>query len=118
MDNRRVITTEMLTEYRQKLIEDEKSVATIDKYMHDVERFASYCENEGVENVTKMTSITYKEKLRNSGYSGRSINAMLAAINSFFKHMGWYDVNVKPCAFHSNGFCVTLEKTKKTKKSS
>ncbi len=56
--NERMITTSMLTEYRQKLIEDEKSAATIDKYMHDVERFVSYCEDEGTEDVTKMTSIS------------------------------------------------------------
>ncbi len=96
MNDKRLITTAMLTEYRQKLIEDEKSAATINKYMHDVERFVSYCEDEDVAEVSKMTSINYKESLIRSGrYSARSINAMLAAVNSFFKHMNWHDCVVK-----------------------
>ncbi len=105
MYDKRMITTSMMTEYKQKLIEDEKSAATIDKYMHDVERFVSYCEDEGVDDISKMTSINYKEYLVTSGrFSARSINAMLAAINSFFKHMGWYDCIVKALKIQQDTF--------------
>ncbi len=103
--DKRMITTSMLTEYRQKLIEDEKSAATIEKYMHDVERFAAYCTEQGITNIDKMTSINYKEYLVASGkFSARSINAMLAAINSFFKHMNWYDCIVKALKIQQDTF--------------
>ncbi len=101
----RSITPELLTEFRRILIEEEKSAATINKYIHDVERFASYCEKENAGGITKMTSISYKESLVNSGqYSAKSINAMLAAVNSFFKHMGWTDCAVKALKIQQDTF--------------
>lgn len=38
--NQRYITEDMLTEFRAFLSADEKSPATITKYMHDVERIS------------------------------------------------------------------------------
>ncbi len=105
MDNKRIITTAMLTEYKQKMIEDEKSGATIDKYMHDVESFVLYCEEENIEDISKAVSISYKDRLITSGrYSARSINAMLAGVNSFFKHMNWCDCVVKGLKIQQDTF--------------
>ena len=37
----------------------------------------------------------FKQKLISDGYAARSINSMLASLNSFFFYIGWTDMNVK-----------------------
>lgn len=85
------ITRTQIVQFRNKLIEDEKSNATIRKYLRDVERFFAFA---GEDAVTKDTAIRYKQHLMEQ-YMPSSVNSMLAAINRFFKEMGWYDCMVK-----------------------
>lgn len=40
--NERYITEEMLSEFQEFLLNDEKSSATIAKYMHDVRKFCTF----------------------------------------------------------------------------
>ena len=39
--------------------------------------------------------IQYKNHLIDKGYSVKSINSMLASINSLFSFLGWYELRVK-----------------------
>lgn len=53
--------------------------------MRDITAFAAY--TDGGE-ITKDTVISYKQSLIDSGYAARSINSMLASLNSFFAYIG------------------------------
>ena len=64
---------------------EEKSENTIEKYIRDVRAFAAY--QNGAE-VTKETVIAYKRNLLSLNYAVRSINSMLASINSLFSREG------------------------------
>ena len=98
----RFITTETLEQFKQHLLEEEKSAATIEKYLRDATAFTAFvaeCE------VTKELSIAYKQKLIEDGYAVRSINSMLASINSLFSFLGWYDCKVKVIKLQRQIFC-------------
>lgn len=85
-----------LEEYKQWLLEDEKSKNTIEKYARDILMFLDYLkeEYEEGETVTKQHMIKFKEKLEGS-YAISSANSMLVAVNVFFKYLGLEHLSVK-----------------------
>ena len=89
---RQIITQEILHSFQYNLKEEEKSEATIEKYMRDIQAFVCFVADQV---VTKELVIQYKQKLQNEGYKVRSVNSMLASINSLFSYLGWYDCKVK-----------------------
>lgn len=78
--------------FREYLIREEKSVATVEKYLRDVRTFSAYV---GERSVTKDIVVDYKRHLQKKNYAIRSINSMLASLNSFLSFMGWNDCRVK-----------------------
>lgn len=88
--------------FRQKLILDEKSEVTIEKYIRDVDAFEKYA---GENIIEKDTIIRYKEKLISDGYAPRSINSMLASINSFFAFLGRHDLHIKTIKIQHRIYC-------------
>ena len=64
--------------------------------------FAVYL--SGVE-VTKGTVIAYKGKLLSENYTVRSVNSMLASLNSLFVFLGWEDCKVKSIKFQRQIYC-------------
>lgn len=74
------------------LTEEERSPSTVEKYLRDVRAFALYCEGKA---LSKQTVIQYKQSLTAAGYTIRSANSMLAALNSFFHYMGWDELKVR-----------------------
>ena len=98
MENR--ITKTQIVHFRNTLIEDEKSNATIQKYIHDVETFFAFA---GETAVTKETVIHYKQYLKER-YKPASVNSMLAAVNRFFKEFGWFDCVVKALKVQRQSF--------------
>ena len=88
---KQIITEKMIDEFKEYLILAERSDATIEKYIRDVKAFAAYAQNTS---VTKETVIAYKKYLQEN-YAVRSVNSMLASINSLFAFLGWHDLRVK-----------------------
>ena len=86
------ITTELLAQYAQQLYEEEKSSATIEKYIRDVRTFSKYA---GSQALTKDLTIAYKRDLPTRGYTILSVNSMLASLNSFLVFCGRADCKVK-----------------------
>ena len=87
------ITVKILKEYKDYLEREEKSSATIKKYICDIKKLVSYA--NGCE-ITKELVISYKEFLKTSGkYKFSSINSFLVAINRLFEYLGWYKFCVK-----------------------
>ena len=87
-----LFNNENIREFALHLAEDEKSPATVEKYLRDVNAFFLWCEGKV---YSKQTFIQYKQKLTASGYSVSSVNSMLAALNSFFDFMGWKELNLR-----------------------
>ena len=90
-----------IAEFKAQLISEERSAATVGKYIRDVKAFAEYAQNKG---VTKETVIAYKKHLQGN-YAVRSINSMLASLNSFFAFLGWRDLRVKSLKVQQRVFC-------------
>lgn len=98
----KIITSQHLDGYFKYLKLDEKSKLTIEKYMRDVTAFnifANNCE------ITKELVMKYKNKLLSDNYALRSINSMIASINSFFDYTGWIDCKVKSLKIQQTIFC-------------
>lgn len=89
MDN--IITQEQINTYCASMLADERSAGTVAKYRRDVTAFARWL---GGCPVSKENSTGWKAHLLNRGYAPRTINSMLAAVNSFFRFAGW-NIKVK-----------------------
>ena len=97
----RVITARIIAEFKEHLILEERSVATIQKYIRDVTAFMAYAQNSA---ISKEIVIAYRKYFQEN-YAVRSVNSMLASINSFFSLFGWNDLNVKSLKLQQQVFC-------------
>lgn len=82
---------EQITAFERYLRTEERSSGTIEKYLRDVRAFAVWLNGRI---VTKETA-GWKEHLLDRHYAPVTINSMLAAINAFFRFVGWEDCRVK-----------------------
>lgn len=90
---KRIITEKMITDYQDFLQAEEKSRATIKKYMCDLQKFLRFMEKR---EVSKKLTMDFKEQLLQEGrYKTSSINSYLVALNRFLEYQGWYDAKVK-----------------------
>lgn len=92
---------EQLYKFKTHLEYEERSLATIEKYLHDVQVFYNYV---GENTFTKSEVLKYKAHLLTK-YTATSANSMLAAINVFFRFCGWYDLCVKQYKIQKSAFC-------------
>ena len=97
----RIITAKVIAEFKEHLILEERSEMTIEKYIRDVKAFSVYTQNTA---VTKEIVIAYKKHLQEN-YAVRSVNSMLASINSLFAFLGWHDLKVKSLKLQQQVFC-------------
>ena len=95
------LTNKEIEKFRNYLREEEKSENTMEKYIRDVTAFSAFCDGT----ITKDTVIAYNQNLIDSGYAVRSINSMLASINSLFSFLGWYELRVKSLKVQQQVFC-------------
>lgn len=95
------LTRKEIERFRNYLREEEKSENTKEKYIRDVTAFSAFCDGA----ITKDSVIAYKQNLIDSGYAVRSINSMLASLNSLFSFLGWYELRVKSLKVQQQVFC-------------
>lgn len=99
---KRYITEKQLEKYKNYLQEEEKSSATIQKYICDLKKLLVYM---GEQEITKKKVIEYKEMLKTKKeYKLSSINSFLVAANRFFEYMGWYELRVKTFRIQREAF--------------
>ena len=98
----RILTEKRIEDFLAYLKSEEKSKNTIAKYLRDVRAFAEYL--SGAE-ITKETVIAYKNKLLSENYAVRSMNSMLASLNSLFLFLGWADLKVKSIKLQRQIYC-------------
>ena len=87
-----VICEKELEVYRRDMLENERSRATIEKYIRDVRAF---CRWNGEKEIDRLRVLEWKEYLGTS-YAVSSANSMLAALNGYFDSRGWEELRVKP----------------------
>lgn len=85
------ITDKIIYEYKRHLLDEEKSPATIEKYLRDVTAFRIWLRRREVD---KQVMLEYKEYLI-SVYSPRSVNSILSSLNSLFDYLSLHDCKVK-----------------------
>ena len=101
--NDRFLSETKTEQFRQHLIQSEKSAATVEKYLRDVRAFSAYLD---VETVSKENVLKYKQHLQDRHYAVRSINSMLASLNSIFQFLGWTDCKVKSIRRQRQVYCT------------
>ena len=98
----RKLTPQHLVSFRDYLIREEKSTATIEKYLRDVKGFLEYAAGR---DVSKELTVCYKSYLQERGYAVRSINSMLASVNSLMDCLAWADCKVKTLRCQRQTYC-------------
>ncbi len=98
---KRQLNQEKLRQFEDYLVCEERSKATIEKYLHDMRTFYEFVGNR---EVVKSIVLDYKNALISS-HAVTSANSMIAAVNVFFRFCGWYDLCVKQYKIQKSAFC-------------
>lgn len=99
----RIITPAQIESFGVHLRREEKSGATQEKYLRDVRAFYAFAHGE---TVSKELVVAYKKHCVDRGYAVRSVNSMLASINSFLEFQGWTDCKVKSIRIQQQIYCA------------
>ena len=105
-----IITNALIEEFRNYLTEEEKSPATLEKYIRDVTGFFEWlsdCE------ITKKTVLSYKEHLTEL-YAPASVNSILSSLNSFFEFNEHHELKVKMLKIQKQIFAERNKELTKT----
>lgn len=97
----RKLTQSRLLAFREHLLIEERSRATVEKYLHDLRVFSAFL---GDRPLSKATMLEYKAHLSES-YAVTSANSMLAALNACLRFLGWQDLCVKQFRVQRAAFC-------------
>ena len=87
----RKIDNELIEKYKNYLIDEERSQATVEKYVRDICFFSEWLSGR---EVNKRLVLEYKESLMGE-YAPRSVNSIISSLNSLFDYLGWHDCRVK-----------------------
>ena len=85
------ITKSQIEDFRTYLIDEEKSEATVAKYVRDVTAFSLW---NGEAEIEKARVLQYKRELT-AAYAPTSVNAAIASINCFFRFCGQSGLCIK-----------------------
>jgi len=97
----RILSPSMLTSFAEHLVNEERSQATIDKYIRDVRYFMNWIAQR---NIDKNLVMEYKAHLSQE-YAVTSANSMLAALNAFWRYLGWYELCLRAFRIQRNAYC-------------
>lgn len=100
---------EKIKDYMRYLAYEEKSPSTIKQYRRDI---LSFFDCLGNEPVTKERVIQYKNKLSEK-YRPASVNAKIAALNSFFSYIELPQLRVKQLKIQRNAFSSQKKELRK-----
>lgn len=99
---KRILRQADIRAFQKSLIAEEKSAATIEKYVRDATAFLRFAEGSA---VTKELVIAYKNALLECGRAVRSVNSVLASLNRLFSFLGWQDCSVKHLKLQQETYC-------------
>ena len=87
----RKITEETLAAFARQLGEEERSPATLEKYLREVRQFAAFL---GGREVTRELAAAWREELA-ARQSPATVNGKLTALDRLLAFLGWEDCRVK-----------------------
>lgn len=87
--------------FEQFLFSEEKSTATINKYLRDIRHFCYFLCNR---RLTKEEVLAYKAHLMEQ-YAAASVNSMLIALNGFLRFIGMQNCCVRLLKIQRQIFC-------------
>lgn len=99
------ITNEIQVNFRNYLIENEKSERTIEKYTKDIQRLSNFV---GKQELTKAIVLQFKEQLRKE-MQPVSANSIIAAVNTFLKFLDLPQFCIKAFKVQRNLFSMKNE---------
>lgn len=85
------ILQELIDSYDEHLRCEEKSPATIQKYLHDISEFKTWIKDR---EMTKPLVLSYKAHITEI-YAVSSVNSIISSLNSFFSFMGLNELKIK-----------------------
>ena len=88
----RTLTPLQLQTYAQQLRLEEKSPATVEKYLRDLHAFSVWADGR---EINKELTAEWKAHLVEENYAPASVNAMLSALNSLLDFLGFGDCRAK-----------------------
>ena len=96
------LTDGIINEFKEYLIDNDKSAYTVEKYIRDVMKFKDFA---GDCEKVKETAGEYKNYLVRKGYSVRSINSMLSSVNALFEYLDRNDLKIKTIKMQRSVYC-------------
>lgn len=96
------ITQDLIRKFHRQLVLEEKSPATVEKYLRDVHAFAAFV---GSRKLAKEVVMEYKQRLQER-YAARSVNSMLAAVNRFLSYLERPDCRVRALKLQKRVYCA------------
>lgn len=90
-----------INEYKKYLEIEEKSIATIEKYIRDINAFVEW--SSGLE-ISKALVLQYKNSLVEK-YAPASVNSVLSSLNGYFNYLERYELKVKNLKVQRQIFC-------------
>ena len=97
------LSIEQIEEFANYLSREEKSPATQVKYLRDVQVFCLYADGN---DITKELVVSWKKQLIGRAYAVRSVNSMLASINSMLDFLGLPNCKVKNIRTQRQTYCT------------
>ncbi len=97
----KILTQAQLSAFRQLLRTEEKSPATVDKYLRDACSFLRFAAGRP---ITRELVIDFKAKLAESHRAG-SVNSILASVNALLRHFGLESCKAKNLRQQRASFC-------------
>lgn len=98
-----ILDEEIVNQFTEYLYREEKSEATQEKYLRDVQTFCAYADGN---KISKELIIAWKKALIESGYAVRSINSMLASVNSLLNFLDMPACKVKSIRTQRQIYCA------------
>ena len=86
------VNMEQISAFGRKLLMEERSAGTIEKYLRDVGAFAAWL---GREAVSREKAAAWRDSLLERDYAPATVNSMVAAVNQLFTFLGWEDCKIK-----------------------
>ena len=97
---KRIVSSELIIEYENYLLEKERSAATVQKYVHGLRQLQNFMKGES---LTKEKMIEWKKQLLKD-YAAATVNSMLASVNGFFRFAEWKNLAVNPVRIQKSLF--------------
>lgn len=99
----KILAINDLVAFQRELRQEEKSPVTVEKYLRDARAFLVFA---GDQKISKELVIAFKEHLVEARYAVRSINSMLASVNSLLTFLGLPDCKARSLRQQRQTYCA------------